>query len=59
MGQAIISVSDAAAMTGVCSKTIRRWIADGRLPAYRVGPKLIRVDIDDLAALLTPVAGVQ
>lgn len=57
MGQKI-SVSDAAIKTGVCSKTLRRYIAEGLLPAYRIGPKLIRVDTDDLPALLTPVAGV-
>jgi excisionase family DNA binding protein len=54
MGQKI-GITDAATEHGVCSKTIRRYIAIGLLPAYRVGPKLIRVDTDDLAALLTPM----
>lgn len=58
MGQKI-SVSDAATKHRVCSKTIRRYIAVGLLPAYRVGPKLIRIDTDDLAALLTPVVGAR
>ena len=35
--------------------TVRTWIADGRLPAYRVGPKMIRIKRSDVDALLSPM----
>ncbi len=53
------SISNAAEYLGVCTKTIRRWIAEGRLTGYRAGPKLIRVDLNELDAMLhrIPTAG--
>ena len=52
-----VSLSEAAEMLGVTTKTIRRYIAARKLPAYRVGPRLIRVDVADIEALLKPVGG--
>jgi excisionase family DNA binding protein len=49
------TIERAAEHYGVNERTIRRWIASGRLRAYRVGPKLIRVDLDDLDLLARPV----
>jgi len=49
------SLSDAAEYGGCSTKTIRRLIASGRLTGYRLGPKLIRVDLDELEALLKPI----
>jgi len=47
---------DAAAKTLGCStKTVRRYIADGRLTGYRMGPRLIRLDMAEVAALLSPI----
>lgn len=51
----LASLNDAAAYAHVNPRTIRRRIADGSLPAYRVGLKLIRVDLDDVDQLLTPI----
>lgn len=44
---------------GVSDRTIRRYISSGRLPGYRVGPHLIRVDLNELDAMLAriPMAG--
>jgi excisionase family DNA binding protein len=28
--------------------TIRRWIAKGKITGYRIGPKLMRVDMDEI-----------
>jgi excisionase family DNA binding protein len=42
---------------GVHYRTMRRWISEGRISAVRVGPKLLKVDSDDLAALLQPTGG--
>jgi excisionase family DNA binding protein len=39
----------------VTPKTVRRWIAAGRLTAYRFGPRLLRIDPDELDALLQPI----
>lgn len=52
----LITVPEAAATLGVSSKTVRRWIAAGRLPAYRVGPVALRVDPSDLATIMRPVS---
>jgi hypothetical protein len=29
-------------------QTVRRWIANGKITAHRVGPRLIRVDLDEI-----------
>ena len=46
------SVAVAAKGTGVSTKTIRRRIADGTLTAYRLGHRLIRVNLAEVDALL-------
>lgn len=54
----LISISQAAEYAGVHPKTIRRRISDGSLPAYRMGKRLIRVDLREVEALLRPVPSV-
>jgi excisionase family DNA binding protein len=49
------SIAAAAERLGVCTKTVRRWIAEGRLTGYRVGPTLIRLDAAEVDALLRPI----
>ncbi len=49
MSKATITVAEAAEMFGVAPITIRRYIAAGRLTAYRVGPRLIRLDHKQVA----------
>jgi excisionase family DNA binding protein len=49
-----ISMDAAAVQLGVCKRTIERRIELGELPAYKIGTKLVRVDSDDVAALLKP-----
>jgi excisionase family DNA binding protein len=40
---------------GVSSRTVRRWIRAGVLPAYRLaGRGLLRVDLNDLDKVATP-----
>lgn len=47
---------DAAATYAACStKTLRRRISDGSLTGYRLGPRLLRIDLDELDAMLRPV----
>ena len=45
--QGLISLTKAAEMFGVSTKTIRRRIADGTVRGYRIG-RLIRVDIEEI-----------
>jgi excisionase family DNA binding protein len=40
---------------GVSKRTVQRLIASGELRAYKVGAKIVRVDADDVAALLKPM----
>jgi excisionase family DNA binding protein len=35
----------------VSDKTMRRWIRDGRVKAFRLGPRLVRVDRESLLKL--------
>lgn len=57
----LIDVNTAAALLGVSAKSVRRWISNGRLEAFRVGPRLLRVrraDVDALPSAL-PTAGTR
>ena len=51
------SLNSAAEYAGVHVKTVRRWISAGRLTAYRLGPRLIKVDLDQIDAMLQPIGG--
>ena len=53
------SLSEAAGRTGLSTWTLRRRIADGLLPAYRSGTRIIRVDPDDVDKLLTRIQTVR
>jgi excisionase family DNA binding protein len=48
-------ISVAADYAAVSTKTIRRWISSGRVAGYRAGPRLIRVDLAELDAMLRPI----
>ncbi|MGB7143135.1 MAG: helix-turn-helix domain-containing protein [Mycobacterium sp.] len=51
------SIGQVAEYLGTHPKTIRRWIAAGRLTAHRVGPRLLRLDRDEWLQLGRPVGG--
>lgn len=51
----LASPSEAARYAGVHTDTIRRYISQGRLTGYRMGKRLIRVDLDQVDAMLTPI----
>lgn len=43
---------------GVTSRTIRGMIADGRLTGYRNGPRIVRVDLNEVDdKLMKPFGG--
>ncbi|MFD6056826.1 excisionase family DNA-binding protein [Rhodococcus wratislaviensis] len=50
-----MTVQQAADVLAVSTKTIRRRIADGTLPAHRVGPRLIRLRRIDLDRFAMPI----
>ena len=52
-----LSIAAAAVWVGVSTKTIRRRIADGELPAYRCGGT-IRVKTDDVEGMMHPIPSV-
>src|SRR5215218_4608229 len=53
--QGSLTVAEAAKRLQVSHPTVWRWIRSGKLAAYRVGPKTIRVKEADLATLIQPV----
>ena len=46
----MVSIAAAADHYNVSRQIVRRWIASGRITAYRVGSRMIRVDLDEIEA---------
>jgi len=51
-----VTVDQAAALLDVDRSTVRRWIGRGRLPAYRIGERHVRLKRSDLDRVVTPIA---
>lgn len=51
----LVSLSAAAAYADVSTRTLRRYIAQGRLTGYRIGPRLVKVDLSELDQLARPI----
>ncbi|WP_153395789.1 helix-turn-helix domain-containing protein [Ornithinicoccus halotolerans] len=49
------SINDAADRLGVHHQTVRRWVSAGRLEAVRFGPRVLRVRVEDVDRLGTPL----
>ncbi len=49
------SLAQAAERTHVSVKTLRRRISTGQLRAYRYGPRILRLDPNDVDKLMRPV----
>jgi excisionase family DNA binding protein len=45
-----LSIEEAAEVMSLSTKTIRRRISDGSIPAYRCGRRNIRIRLDELEA---------
>jgi excisionase family DNA binding protein len=52
----LVALTRAAEILGVSPKTMRRWVADGKVPAYRVANHAIRVDRADVMQLIVRIA---
>lgn len=51
---ALLTLDVAAELVCCCARTLRRRIAEGTIPAYRLG-RLLRVRKSDLMAAFTPI----
>ena|SRR5579885_2323538 len=51
----LITLKEAAQLLRVSEVTVRRWLKQGRLPAYHVGPRALRVRREDLTSHVLPV----
>jgi excisionase family DNA binding protein len=47
-----VSLDEAAEMMSLSTRTIRRRISDGTIPAYQCGRRPIRIRVDELEAAL-------
>jgi excisionase family DNA binding protein len=53
----LLTIAEATRLLKVGRTTLHRWLKAGRLRAYQVGPKAVRIRRGDLAAVMTPIAG--
>jgi len=51
----LVSINQAAEYADICTKTVRRRISDGSLTGFRMGSRIIRVDLNELDELLRPI----
>jgi excisionase family DNA binding protein len=51
----LVGLTAAAAYADVSTRTLRRYIAHGRLTGYRVGPRLVKIDLNELDELARPI----
>jgi excisionase family DNA binding protein len=49
------SAEAAGEYAGVNSRTVRRWAIDGLITSYKLGPKLVRFDLDEIDRLFRPI----
>jgi excisionase family DNA binding protein len=49
------TINQAADYANIPRRTLRRWVNDGTLPAHRLGPRKIQVNLDDLDRMRSPV----
>jgi len=47
-----LTIQDAAVRLQCSTKTVRRYVASGKLVAYRVGPTMLRIRLTDLDAMV-------
>lgn len=51
-GRRYVKISVAAKYIGVSEATIRVMMSDGRLTRYQLGPRVLRVDLNEVDALM-------
>jgi excisionase family DNA binding protein len=53
------SVAEAAVDARLSQRTIRRWVTQRKLPATRVGPRRIEIDLNELDKLRRPIGDAE
>jgi excisionase family DNA binding protein len=51
-----VTQAEAAEYLGLTDRTIRAMIADGRLKAYKLGPRVLRLRLDEIDSAMRPVS---
>ena len=51
-GRKMVSLATAAEMLEVDTVSVRRWISRGHITGYRIGPRMIRIDVDEMLAFV-------
>ncbi|WP_350002558.1 helix-turn-helix domain-containing protein [Pseudarthrobacter sp. WHRI 8279] len=54
-GPEFLTLAQAAEIVGTSERTVRRLIESGSLPAFRIGPRAVRVRIEDVRAQAKPI----
>jgi excisionase family DNA binding protein len=54
-----VPLGEGADYAGIPIGTVRDWIRRGILPGYRIGPRLLQVNLDDIDELRHRVPAVQ
>lgn len=50
-----ITMAEAVEYTGLSARTLRTYVANGRLTGYRVGPRALRLSLAEVEDLFVPV----
>ena len=56
LGRRLVAAPAACAFLGVAPRTLRSWVALGRVPVVRIG-RTVRFDVRDLEALVEAAKG--
>lgn len=54
-GLTLITFQEGAERADVTVRTLHNWANEGRLTKYRIGPRLVRIDLNELLSLAIPV----
>jgi excisionase family DNA binding protein len=58
-GLDLLTMREAAELLKVSEVTVARWLKQGRLPAYRVGPRAVRLRREDVERMIEPLAAAE
>jgi len=50
-----LTINETAALLRITTRSVRRYVTEGKLPAYRVGERWVRVKREDVERLFTPI----
>jgi excisionase family DNA binding protein len=52
-----LTIGEAADYLNVAPLTIKKMLRDGRLPGYKLGPRVVRIRLSDIESALQPYNG--